>query len=404
MAISFKLKSKNNPSTIYVRVIDGRSSDTMVSTGKKINPKDWSYSTGYPKSNSENNKRLKSKLIDIEKKIFDNLNERNPSESITSQWVKNIINPPKKVDEAPDELIKFIEQYFINDKKRSGASLSTIKKINVNKELLKRLEAYRGKPILIKEIDFNFQNEFHQYCESEGYAIGTIARALKYIKTSCLHAKKFYNKQVPDIITEIKIEVPDKGFSHPFLSFEELNKIKLTPLNKDYLEAARDWLIISCYTGQRVSDFMRFNKSMLRKDNGELLIEFKQRKTGKKIAIPLHNDIKQILSKKNGDFPKKIADQKYNQYLKEVCKLAGIEINIKGSKIDNKTKRKKAGIYPKHELVTSHIGRRSFATNFYGTVPTSILRVFTGHSTEKQFLEYIGKTESDQAKAIIKYW
>ena len=42
---------------------------------------------------------------------------------------------------------------------------------------------------------------------------------------------------------------------------------------------------------------------------------------------------------------------------------------------DEKSKmtRKKSGIYAKHELVTTHICRRSFATNFYGDIPTALL-------------------------------
>jgi len=36
------------------------------------------------------------------------------------------------------------------------------------------------------------------------------------------------------------------------------------------------------------------------------------------------------------------------------------------------------GIYEKWKLVTSHIGRRSFATNFYGNLPTSYLVYITG--------------------------
>ena len=72
----------------------------------------------------------------------------------------------------------------------------------------------------------------------------------------------------------------------------------------------------------------------------------------------------------------------------------------KGSKIF----RKQSGTYKKHELVTSHIGRRSFATNFYGTIPTTFLIYITGHSTESMFLNYIGKSNKDLALEITKYF
>ena len=44
--------------------------------------------------------------------------------------------------------------------------------------------------------------------------------------------------------------------------------------------------------------------------------------------------------------------------------------------------RKKTGIYKKHELVSSHICRRSFATNLYGKIDTLTIMKITGHKTE----------------------
>ncbi|MBL7879577.1 MAG: integrase, partial [Chryseobacterium gambrini] len=91
---------------------------------------------------------------------------------------------------------------------------------------------------------------------------------------------------------------------------------------------------------------------------------------------------------------------------KEVCKIAGIDEVIYNGKvmtIERKGKpkitRKVFGEYPKHELVTSHIGRKSFASNFYEKIPTAYLLNFTGHTTERQLLAYINKTDVEKAKS-----
>ena len=55
-------------------------------------------------------------------------------------------------------------------------------------------------------------------------------------------------------------------------------------------------------------------------------------------------------------------------------------------------------------ISTSHIGRRSFATNNYGTIPTALLIGVTGHSTETMFLEYIGKTDTQKAIQLADYF
>ena len=139
------------------------------------------------------------------------------------------------------------------------------------------------------------------------------------------------------------------------------------------------------------------------------LIEFTQKKTGKIMTIPLSSKVIEILNKRNGEFPHPISDQKYNQYIKEVCKLVGINEKVKGSKkleteTDSKKYRKQSGTYEKWELVTSHIGRRSFATNYYGKIPTSFLIYVTGHSTEEMFLSYIGKSNKDIAMELTNYF
>lgn len=169
----------------------------------------------------------------------------------------------------------------------------------------------------------------------------------------------------------------------------------------DYLDNARDWLLISCFTGQRVSDYLDFNSSMITIDeDGTHYIEFIQKKTNTKMGLPLLNKVLEILDKRSGEFPRKISEQKFNKYIKEVGRIAGIDEIIyhgKTGKIEGKT-RKVFAEYPKYEFFTSHIGRRSFASNFYGKIPTTHILVFTGHTTEKQLLTYIGKSETEKSK------
>ncbi len=155
---------------------------------------------------------------------------------------------------------------------------------------------------------------------------------------------------------------------------------------------------------------MRFNDNQIRIEKGKSLIEFTQQKTDKIMTVPLHSKVLDILKKRNGKFPNVITDDKYNNYIKEVCKIAKLTTKVKGSK---STKiemggrypyRKQKGTFDKWELVTSHIGRRSFATNFYGTIPTTYLIYVTGHSTESMFLNYIGKSNKDLAIEVSNYF
>lgn len=72
--------------------------------------------------------------------------------------------------------------------------------------------------------------------------------------------------------------------------------------------------------------------------------------------------------------------------------------------VDSKKYRKKEGIYEKWKLVSSHIGRRSFATNHFGIIPISFMMNIKGHSTEREFLNYIGKSSKAIAKETFAFF
>ena len=137
-----------------------------------------------------------------------------------------------------------------------------------------------------------------------------------------------------------------------------------------------------------------------------------QIKTKKLVQIPIHFEVQEILNKRGGEFPPTFANTidsskaMFNLYLKQLCKISKINTVVNGNKFDSDTKRYINSEYPKHELVSSHICRRSFASNFYGNrlFPTPILMNITAHSTEKMFLEYIGKKPIDYSLQLAKIW
>jgi integrase len=79
-------------------------------------------------------------------------------------------------------------------------------------------------------------------------------------------------------------------------------------------------------------------------------------------------------------------------------------MEMKGSIYNKNTKRKEVDIYKKHELVTSHIGRRSFATNHFGKLPNSVIMRVCGWSKEEMMLKYIKKSNREDAVALQQYW
>lgn len=304
-------------------------------------------------------------------------------------------------DKNPVDLTEYFDYYielFINN-------TNTKKKLNTTKNKIIKYEELIKNKILVKDIDVMFFNKFNSYLQKLNYNQNTIIVDFTNIKTICKFAKKTI--KVNDEIFDWSLK-KDKT-SIIYLTFEELNTIASLKNLPDYLDNARDWLIISCFTGQRVSDFMQFNKSMIteQKDinNKKVkLIEFTQKKTNLNLPLALHPKVLEVLEKRDGNFPRQISDVKYNKYIKLVGQKAELNELVEGSKLDSDLQRKVKKKYHKWELLTSHIGRRSFATNFYGDIPTPLIMSATGHSTEKSFLNYIGKNHTDRAMSLANYF
>jgi integrase len=401
--INFLLQSDSEAAGIYVRLRDGRMIDVKAKTKFIINSNNWSSSKGQPKNLKEaSTKKLWGQLVNFQSDLLDHYNSSQNKLDINTQWLKDFITPPKRNNEISNRLVEYFDYYLIH--KKNELSLASYKKLVVIKHLLQRFQAATKSQYLIKDVDQNFKLNLENYCKKEHYAPNTTARTINFVKTICYHARTNgieTHFQLDNITT--KYHKADKIYLEP----SELKLIEKVKLEETNLLNARDWLLISCETGQRVSDFLDFNKEQIRNENGKSLIEFTQVKTNKIMTVPLSKKVLEILKKRKGEFPPTMSDQKYNDYIKIVCKEAGLTKKIKGSMMEVResgVKRKKSGTFEKWELVSSHIGRRSFATNNYGQIPTSLLISATGHSTEKMFLEYIGKTDTQKALQLAEYF
>lgn len=335
-------------------------------------------------------------INDLRKYTLDQFKNTDLTE-INKDWLKETINsfydPKPKQGAVPTDLLKYFNYYLdLKEHELKESKRSWQKWITVRNKLEKLIES--NTRYKIAEVNESFVRDWTKYCQSHNYSNQTTKKEFSYIKTVCTHAKNKGLEVSPDLAS-LKVNLKASTKPKIYLNFDELELIGQAKNLPEHLENSKDWLLISCYTGQRVSDFMRFNSSMLRTSGNKTFLDIRQVKTGKEVSIPILPNVLEILDKREGNFPKPLSDQKYNRYIKEVAKLAGLKRKVKGGlRIDN---RLVIGSYPKWKLISSHIGRRSFATNFYGKMPTTYLKNITGHGTEQMLLTYIGKTSKDTA-------
>lgn len=416
--VKFLIQSSKGNAPIYLRLSLGRNNIFKQKTGQYVDTKLWNAEAGAPKGRDEAAKTLKSKLLNLEAHILDELNKDNAKGVIiNSAWLKSAIDSHynrKEADEK-DFIVDYGDFYAssLKDKvtsKGTKVTKDTIGKYNTIVDKLRGFEAFTKRRYLCKELDSQFARDFKNYLsQEEKLTHNTVGRYITFVRTLLLDAQKngYEVSSQLHAFRGFTVETPIVT-----LSFEELELIKAAEIENPKLQVARDWLIIGCYVGQRVSDLLRMNRKMISKVKDVELISIVQEKTKKLVQIPIHPEVQTILNKRDGEFPPVFANTPdsnstmFNRYLKDLCEEAKLNTPTKGNLRDPETGEYNSGEFPKYKLVSSHICRRSFATNFYAEVgfTTPMLMNITGHGTETMFLKYIGKKPVDYALQIAKLW
>ena len=335
-------------------------------------------------------KRIEDTVMDTYRKMKNDGLEINAT-TLRAAFDKALKNVRDFTPDVNTHLIAFAEDYTKNAKKSEEAR-TQYKQTIVN---LIEYEKRRTTKLRLLEIDLEFYHNFVEFLETLGYAPNTIGTRIKNVK---LFLNEAFKKKIP-VCLDFKLpefKKPAEEISSVYLSEDELLKIyHLDLTEKPLLLKIRDMFLIGAYTGFRFSDFSTLTKENFCKDD---TIQKRTIKTDQNVVLPIHPIVQSIIKRNNYEIPK-VSYSKFNDPLKEVVKMAGIDYNVsftetRGGKTETKTE-------PKWKLVGSHTARRSFATNAYlSGVPTISIMKMTGHKTERSFMDYIKITLEENAKNL----
>ena len=191
-----------------------------------------------------------------------------------------------------------------------------------------------------------------------------------------------------------------------YLSKDEMARVKALELSGDkaYLDPIRDVFFFCCFSGLRHSDVNNLRRSDIKSDH----IEVTTVKTADSISIELNKVTRDILEKykdtpfKDNKALPNYTNQAMNRDIKELCKLAGINEEIRVTTYKGNVRTDK--IQPKWELVGTHTGRRTFIVNALslGITPNIVMK-WTGHSDYKAMKPYIDIVDSIKASSMTKF-
>ncbi len=338
---------------------------------------------------------FKKSIIDIEKR-YELDNTAIDAEMVIGS-LKKILLPKEKKSEPSKVLFDFIDKYLeVHSTIREKGSLSVYRAMRNH---LKAFENNKQK-VTFQKIDYAFFQRFQIFLiESRNLNNTTVAKQLSTLKTFLGYAKKSgivvndgyrnftIKKETLEVITLTNNE------------FLALYNYDLTQNNR--LAKVRDIFCFACTTGLRYSDLKQLKKEHIKNDIIELVVK----KTKHTLKIPLNKFSTEILQKYSVQLQPlpMISNAKLNDYIKELCELAGINeaieiVRYRGSK-------REAIVHPKYDLIGVHTGRKTFATlSLERGMSTEVVMATTGHTDYKSFKRYVKVTEDRKKIAMAKAW
>ena len=300
------------------------------------------------------------------------------------------------------EFFDFVDKLLI-EMEGQGLRKSSLAPYRVQATLLKNFAAEKGR-FTYEDVDWNFRLKLIDWLATKEVKISYGNKALGVLRQfmELARRKKRHNN------TQYQGSgwfVPQKKASGQKVVLTPKELALLSEMNlSGFLKKVRDLFLIGAGTGQRFSDYSRFQpQHFYHTSKGVPILSLIAKKTDIPAKVPLNIFpwLLPVLEEYQYTSPK-LSMQKLNEGLKVLCQKAGFDDQVLVVEQLMGRKAKVVKSYaPKYERVTSHTCRRSFATNLYrmGYTLAQIMPM-TGHATEAHLRVYIGIDAEENAEEV----
>ena len=366
-------------------------------------------------------------LVRLESRIQSAIAIR-PQTELAKEWleeeVEKIVHPekfeskaevPKTLMAAVDDFIEKSETRIVERTGKHIGKTTRYQYLQMKRQLISYLRCLKLPDIALENVNKAFYDGFVDHLYRQGFKLNTIGKHIKNVKAA-INALPLAQRATCEFVEPKKCVKLAEEVDNIYLTESELEAIATLPLDTQYLDRVRDQFILLSWTGCRYSDLGKLNKSNIITKNGREYFKIEQQKTGARPTIPILHPVRAILEKYDYNVPRPVSNQKFNLFIKQVAKMAGLtdEVTItrtEMAEVPGKRKRVKQAAkrvtqrYEKWQCVSAHTARRSFASNMYVRgIPTLAIMAVTGHRTEKAFLSYIKVTQDENAERMLQQY
>jgi integrase len=373
----------------------------VYSTGENITPKNWDFQNNRPILKGKDKCKEANSIENQLNRYLDCFTKRESLCKITGQQFTSTIlrkafdSEFKKVITGKNLFYDSFDEFVEYKSKNLDWSPSTVKRYTNIKNILKGFESSRNYKVNFTSLNDKFHAEFTDYCVNERAHINnTYSRNLGLIKTFLFWAvEKNYTHNMAFLKFKKKKRVVTKQIA---LKFEDLESLMKQEFKTKRLERIRDVFVFACVTGLRFGELKLIRKENIYDDN----ILLKEEKESSKEArqIPLNDLSKFILTKYDYKLPL-IANQKHNEYIKEVFKNAGYTHSVE--KVTTKGKENIRETLPFYDRISSHTARRTFITLMKKKGHSDkLIASISGHRDFKTLNVYYQVDDESKNKAV----
>ncbi|GAA4277700.1 tyrosine-type recombinase/integrase [Aquimarina mytili] len=394
-------KSEKETLIIFSCYFKSEGKKFLYSTGEKIKPINWDQQNKQPILKGKH-KTASSSIIKLQLNRYPDAFEliqnrcKAMGEDFTSQILKREFDTIfKKAPTGKNTFYDAFDEFMDYKIKMQEWSPSTIKRYKNIKNILQDFEKQTSYNLTFSNINEVFHADFTDYCMNiRGHINNTYSRNLGLFKTFMFWAlKKGYTYNNIFLSFEKKKRVVTKQIA---LTKIDLQNLMHYDFKNERLKKVRDVFVFSCVTGMRFGELQLFEKEDI--VNNSIVLKEEKDTEKESRAIPLNEISLHILRKYDYQLPL-IANQKQNEYIKEVFKKAGYTDEV--VKTTTKGKENIRVTMPYYERISTHTARRTFITMMKKEgLSDKLIASITGHRDMKTLNQYYQVDDASKVEAV----
>lgn len=407
-------KEKDKPDARLRFRVKWKENIVAFNLGYRVDIAKWCLETQRCKTNTTHGKKkIPASIINREinkfEHAFDEITRqgRELSKDDFKTEFNNLLN--KKKEKKPgkksidrNNLFLLYDEFIQEEGRNRLWTRETYYKLGQNKKYF-----YDFKPkAKMSDMNESVMQDFQFYLQdSLKFRNSTVEKQLSFFKWFLRWAKK--NKYlINETAIAYRAKLKNTQKTIVFLNQSELKQLREyeVPESQGHLQKIKDIFLFQCFTGLRFSDVINLRNS----DVKNTVLTITTIKTSDALRIELNDYSYEILKKYYDEsnpektiFPN-ISNQKMNKYLQNLAMAA--ELNEPVRQTFFMGNKRCETIQPKHEVLSSHAGRRTFICNALALgIPPHIVMKWTGHSDYKAMRPYIDIADEFKADAMTKF-